>query len=287
MKKRCIALFVLLVAATINSTAQISYSAEDSTRIEELLRKHNNAPGTIPAALDFIGVPYAAGTLEDSEHEVLTVNTRQMDCTTFVETVVAIVLTASEGRMDFKSFCSNLERIRYRDGVCNGYASRLHYTSQWIAYNEKQRIAKEIITQNHTATRLLHLDFMSRHPSAYKHLKNNPSLVKEIEKHELPFRNINTRYIPKSKLDMPCDKLGIKQGDILALVTAIEGLDVSHVGFAFIRNNRLHMLHASSAKGEVISDSRTLYDYMNGKKNHLGIRIIRIDTDSIQAIKSK
>lgn len=278
MKKHCIAMLALLIAATTNLAAQAVYAPEDSILIEKLLQKHRRGTGTLPVAVEFTGVPYVAGTLEDGEHEALTVNTRQTDCTTFVETVVAIVLTANEGHGDFKSFCRNLERIRYRGGVCRGYASRLHYISQWVADSAKRHVAREIITPHHTATQLLRLDFMSRHPAAYKQLKKNPSLIKEIEKHESPFRNIKTRYIPKSRLNAPCNELGIMQGDILALVTGIEGLDVSHVGFALIRDNRLHMLHASSARGAVVADSLPLYDYMKGKKNHLGIRIIRIET---------
>ena len=69
--------------------------------------------------------------------------------------------------------------------------------------------------------------------------------------------------------------MDIRNGDIIAIVTAIEGLDVTHVGFATWHGNKLHMLHASSNTGKVIDDPKTLYQYMKGKKNHLGVRVFR------------
>ena len=67
----------------------------------------------------------------------------------------------------------------------------------------------------------------------------------------------------------------IKEGDIIAIVTASEGLDVSHVGFAHWHGDTLHMIHASSTAGKVIDDSTPLADYLARRKSHLGIRIFR------------
>lgn len=70
--------------------------------------------------------------------------------------------------------------------------------------------------------------------------------------------------------------LKIADGDIIALVTTIDGLDISHVGFAFWKDGKLHLLHASSAEGKVIMDTTTLYDYQKNKRTQIGIRVLRI-----------
>jgi hypothetical protein len=117
---------------------------------------------------------------------------------------------------------------------------------------------------------------MSTHPASYKQLKESSNLVAEIEKFEQPFRGIDVKYIPKSALNGSPTLLDIENGDILALVTSIKGLDVTHVGFAHWIDSKLHLIHASSGKGATIIDEQTLYDYMRTKKSSLGVRVFRI-----------
>ena len=94
---------------------------------------------------------------------------------------------------------------------------------------------------------------------------------------EKPFRGIDVPYIPKDRLNEGKKCINVKDGDIIALVTTIDGLDVSHVGFAFWTDDRLHLLHASSGKGEVIKDPVTLFDYQKNKSKQCGIRVISIE----------
>jgi len=61
----------------------------------------------------------------------------------------------------------------------------------------------------------------------------------------------------------------------LAITTNIKGLDVVHVGFAYWKGNRLHLLHASSVAKKVIEDPQPLFDYSKNKKAHTGVRAIR------------
>lgn len=274
-------LFASIIAALFigsnSSVAQTVYTRQDSIRIEEILQTAaSGKQGTdiCRIARMFIGVPYTASTLDSTNCERLIINTRQMDCTTFVETTVALALTAHTNG-HFPDFCNNLQRIRYRNAQCS-YTERLHYISQWIDDNEQKGIVLEIATASHTATQKLSLNFMSTHPQSYRQLKENPSAAAAIAAYETPYRNIEVKYIPKHLLNGTREQLGIEDGDILAIVTAIEGLDVTHVGFAEWIEGTLHLIHASSGKGEVIADPLSLYQYMKNKKNNLGIRVIRI-----------
>jgi hypothetical protein len=59
-------------------------------------------------------------------------------------------------------------------------------------------------------------------------------------------------------------------------VTTIEGLDVTHLGFAVWKNGNLHLMHASMSHGKVVVDERTLYDYLSTRKSCPGVRVVRM-----------
>lgn len=274
-------LFTLLfiVASTLQAQ-EILYTPGDSTFITGLLQKYNAAKmsgGSLMLAIagEFTGNKYVAGTLEQGSNEPLVINTQELDCTTFVEQVVAIYATVNEGKEGFRDMCTNLQRIRYRGGIRSGYASRLHYISQWIADSAKQHIIHEIDYGPVGRTLPIDLHYMSTHPASYKQLQGNSTLVNEIAKWERAMHGIEAAYIPKQELLRTANELPVYDGDIIALTTNIKGLDVTHIGFAFWENGKLHMLHASSAAGKVIKEHKNLYEYQKNKKNQTGIRVFR------------
>lgn len=274
-------LFTLLfiVASTLQAQ-EILYTPGDSTFITGLLQKYNAAKmsdGSLMLAIagEFTGNKYVAGTLEQGSNEPLVINTQELDCTTFVEQVVAIYATVNEGKEGFRDMCTNLQRIRYRGGIRSGYASRLHYISQWIADSAKQHIIHEIDYGPVGRTLPIDLHYMSTHPASYKQLQENGTLVNEIAKWERAMHGIEAAYIPKQELLRTANELPVYDGDIIALTTNIKGLDVTHIGFAFWENGKLHLLHASSAAGKVIKDHKNLYEYQKNKKNQTGIRVFR------------
>lgn len=274
-------LFTLLfiVASTLQAQ-EILYTPGDSTFITGLLQKYNAAKmsgGSLMLAIagEFTGNKYVAGTLEQGSNEPLVINTQELDCTTFVEQVVAIYATVNEGKEGFRDMYTNLQRIRYRGGIRSGYASRLHYISQWIADSAKQHIIHEIDYGPVGRTLPIDLHYMSTHPASYKQLQGNGTLVNEIAKWERAMHGIEAAYIPKQELLRTTNELPVYDGDIIALTTNIKGLDVTHIGFAFWENGKLHLLHASSAAGKVIKDHKNLYEYQKNKKNQTGIRVFR------------
>lgn len=97
----------------------------DSVMVERLLADGDTT--TLYYARRLLDRPYVAHTLEVNDTERLVVNLRQLDCTTLVETVCALTMAAREGQRDYRSFCQQLQRLRYRRGRLDGYPSRLHY----------------------------------------------------------------------------------------------------------------------------------------------------------------
>jgi hypothetical protein len=117
---------------------------------------------------------------------------------------------------------------------------------------------------------------MSIHSDSYLPMKKDASLIRKISSLEKEWQGVEVFYIPKENLSLSSDELKIKNGDILAITTNIKGLDVVHVGLAFWRGRKLHLLHASSVAQKVIEDSSSLYEYSKNKKAHTGVRVIRI-----------
>ena len=260
------------------------YSREDKAKAEELLAKFGKKGKTdtrkliIEIARELCGTPYVAKTLENDSTENLVVNLRQMDCTTYVENVLAIYLCARNGRTAFDDFCQYLRQIRYAGGNV-AYTSRLHYFTEWIEENTRKGFVREIQSPNPPFNAIQHLSigFMSTHPSLYPMLKNNPSMVQAIADTERQLSGKDYRYIPKSKIaNNSLFRATIHDGDIIAITTSKGGLDTSHIGIAVWHKDGLHMLNASQIHKKVVEEPMTLYQYMLKHPSQTGIRITRI-----------
>lgn len=228
-------------------------------------------------ATRFLGVPYVAGTLEVEGNERLVVDTTRLDCTTFVELSVAEWLASQDDSLGFEQ---HVQALRYRGGVVDGYLSRLHYFTDWVAENAKRGVWQELAPTSADVhlwgADTLSLAFMSSHPQSYPYLKAHSWAVDSMRALEACYAAYPVNYIKKSFLNLPPVQLPIRDGDILALVTTIDGLDVSHLGFAVWKEDVLHLMHASMNHGRVVVDERSLYDYLLTRKSCPGVRVVRL-----------
>ena len=271
---------LLLIGLILWSACSAFAGEQDRAHIEKWLQEAVSLPKdscrTLHFAKKMLGVPYVAGTLDGNEEEQLVVLVDSLDCTTFVETVLAFCIADKRGERDYEGFKKALTQIRYRDGILNGYTSRLHYFSDWIRNNEQMGFVKECTSETACSQpKELWLDFMTSHVDSYLPMKKNPELVQEMAAHEKNWQGTVVSYIPKEKLNLSPEELKIKDGDVLAMVTNIKGLDIVHVGFAFWREGKLHLLHASSSAKKVIEDPKTQYESSKNTKAHIGVRAIR------------
>ena len=272
---------IFLLVILLCGIATIYANNQDSINVEKWLREATTLPKdscrTLHFAKQMLGVPYVAGTLDGNEEERLVVRTDALDCTTFVETVLALCIADERGERSFAGFKKALTDVRYRDGILDGYASRLHYFSDWISNNERMGFVKECTSETSCCQlKELWLNFMTTHIESYVPMKKNPALVEVMVAIEKAWQGVEVSFIPKDKLHLSPDDLKIKNGDILTITTNIKGLDVVHVGFAFWKSGQLHLLHASSVAKKVIEDPLSLYDYSWNKKAHTGVRVIRV-----------
>lgn len=222
-------------------------------------------------ALTYLGKPYVAHTLEVNDKEQLVVNLEEVDCTTFVEYVLAQSLADTRGG-EMEDY---LKRIRYRDGRIDGYTSRLHYIAEWIESGVQNGFIEDVTAQCSPDTMLLQLSFMSTHPDSYRHLKQSPENVEKMKTVEKKLSGQFVHYLPKDKITDE-GPAWIKDGDIFCITTSTAGLDVVHLGFAYHRNGQLKLLHASSSRKQVVLSEGSFAQMFPLNKSWTGVRVLRM-----------
>ncbi len=221
----------------------------------------------------FLGTPYAAGTLETKTIERLVVNLREYDCVTFVENVIALARLIRSRQKSFKAFRKFLQEIRYRPGGPRSYCSRLHYFSDWIHVNQKKGILQDVTAEIGGRPFRKTLNFMTTHPDLYPPLKH-PFNFRRIKSLEGVISKRSLFSITKSSVRRWEGQ--IHDGDLIAITTNRDGLDVQHVGFAVRLKGRIHLIHASSTAGRVILSKNTLYRYLMQSKTRSGVMVARV-----------
>ena len=221
----------------------------------------------------FLDFPYAANTLERKGGETLIINLREFDCFTFVENVMALARQIKEGNYAFDDYAAALERIRYREGVLKGFASRLHYFSDWLFDNEQKGIVKDITAEIGGKSILKEINFMTAHRGNYYGLDDDES-YREMMVVEKGLSGRSLYQIQKSELRQ--FENAIENGDLITAATDIKGLDVVHVGLAVRIRGRIHLLHASEVEKKIVISDYTLYRYLSRRETMTGIKVGRI-----------
>lgn len=226
--------------------------------------------------LTYIGTPYVASVLDREPTEELTINADELDCMTFVEYVLAESLCPklADGDILESDFANKVQQIRYRDGKVKGYSSRLHYGTDWIDNAIRQHILWDVTAQNSQATQVVEVSYMTEHPDQYRQLSDARALS-EMKQVEQALSGEEIHYLPKK--DLPYNgEVWIKNGDVIAITTDRQGLDIAHFGIAFYVEGKLTLLHASSDEKKVVVSSKTLSQMLNDHDDWTGIRVLRI-----------
>lgn len=277
-----ILLFLLLFSLS-SSAQKVDYQKADSQKVLSLfqqakpLKQKAIASYMVFFGRELKGVPYVAKTLEKNKEEKEIVNLRQLDCTTYVETVLALSRCMAQGKPTFANYCNQLRLIRYAGGAVS-YPTRKHYFTYWIQQSAKQGLVKDIQCPNppFKAVQTVKADYMTTHVSQYPMLISHPEWVKRIKLMEQSITGLRARYIPTSAIDNgELLRHTVHNGDIIAIVTTKTGLEISHLGIAVWHTDGLHMLNASSLYHKVVEDSNLLKTYLKRQKSAKGIRIIR------------
>jgi hypothetical protein len=175
-----------------------------------------------------------------------------------------------------EQFKKELQFVRYRDGIIDGYPSRLHYTSDWIVNNEKNEILRDITKEIGGEPIQFNLNIITTRHDSYPALRNRPDYVERMREIEQEINSRTFYYIPKDRINEL--RAGIRNGDIICFVTSREGIDMSHVGIAYwVSNDKLGFIHASQTAGKVLIDPDSIADYIAKISHNIGIIVLRVN----------
>ncbi len=275
-------LIFLCCFASFPGPAQTICSSESRQKLEDVMAQLSEAElmGKTPNELiqeiapRFINTSYVEKTLEIPGPEQLVINLQGLDCTTYLETVVSLARIAERQELNFEAFARELENIRYRTGSNEGYPSRLHYFSDWIAVNQEKNILKDITQEIGGIPYENRPTFMTENPQFYPQLSNQEN-VERLQNIEAAIGLRKYYFIPKDQISLVESQ--IRSGDLIAITTSMKNLDIVHVGFAMEKNARIHLMHASSKNKKVELSEKPLADYLAENKSQSGIMVMRLN----------
>lgn len=262
---------------------------DDRARLAEWVRALRASPAAADgapfgpwvsrAAERMIGAPYAAHTLEQylnaggsARAEPLTLDLARFDCVSLVESALAVARTAAAGG-GWDRFAREVERMRYRGGRREGYASRLHYFSEWIADGARRGLVRDLGAELGGENDARPLRFMTEHRASYAALRDD-AVFRAIGERERALDGAPRMLVPTARIARVQDR--IQTGDVLAFGTAIPGLDVTHTGLAHRGpDGVLRVLHAPLSGGAVEISRSTLPEYVGAIRRATGILIAR------------
>ena len=263
--------------------------------ISQIYHSINNKPSDMSARIttvsaQFLSKPYLLGALgegEQGEYDQWPLyRTDAFDCETYVDTVLALALANN-----FHQFKQSINNIRYHQGKV-AFIERNHFTClDWNQNNQRQGFVKDITTtirdKNKQSVVKFARAFINK-PSWYHHMTqgavrlnhgNETERAKRLESLKQAGVNLPkaTSIIPYIPLTALFDRTGkanqylFRQIPNAAIIEIIRPnwdlskaigtrLNVSHLGFAIWKNDKLYFRQASSTYGKVIDVP--LIDYL-------------------------
>lgn len=283
MKRLIIAISLLAVVAHARAQfVEFANEKADTAKITAMLREVSASKPVSPGdavvsfAMKFIDVPYKGGTLEGSP-EKLRVNVDSVDCTTFVEMMMALAMTVDQRRQTWRDFAFNLQSLRYRGGEVNGYPSRLHYICDWAIDNIHRGNFTDVTTSFPRYGYIVKtIDFMSANADRYPAL-SDPEALTGIKNVEIGYRSHRFPYLKATDTSSKDIMAEFRNGDIVAFTTKVKNLDVTHMGVIVVKDDVPYVLHASSSAGKVVLSDKPLSAFLKRNPGMTGVRVFRLN----------
>ena len=214
-------------------------------------------------AESFLGSPYLAGSLDGAGPEQLRLDLTRFDCMLFIEQLLALSLSDS-----FDHFVEHTRNLRYRDGRVS-YCTRQHYFHDWARSAQSQNLLETTSGWPGEITRSLPLNFMSEQRQLYRPMQSE-ELFDCIRRSE-ERRQVVQHYVPLHAIESVLPR--IQSGDLFAIATRIEGLDVSHTGVLVREGSSVDAIHAAPGRG--VMRSRSFGRYLRSIPDAIGAVIVR------------
>jgi hypothetical protein len=211
--------------------------------------------------LQFLGKPYRANALSDSNPEILVADLESFDCVTFIENSLALAHSAGDESLYRKA----LVHFRYA-GDSVQYEKRYHYFSDAM-----RQLGYTILGTK---------DLLHKSPKSFSFLSN---YLASKEKGEINLTLLRARenelaqkdfyYTPNVLVDRLLPLL--KSGDLVGLVSKNSAIDFLHTGMIFRKDRKVYLLHASQEFKRVTVSKQTLSEYLKTHRQFIGVSAFR------------
>lgn len=193
--------------------------------------------------------------------EFLRTSLTYLDCMTYVEHVLAAA-SCTDFDTDYQCFLNRLIDIMFNaDGTPLMSHQRNHFTSQWADVNEAKGYLVNIARHHAMATkRIVWLNRVKKNRTFYVEdrfmIQKEPQIVWYF-----------------SRDTVLAGKAPLRSGDVIAMATAKEGLDVTHMGFYIEKDENKLLRHASLKLNRVVDQD--LNEYLREQKSVIGLMVLR------------
>jgi hypothetical protein len=221
----------------------------------------------------FLGTDYVGHVLEQPGEERLVINMRALDCVSFYENSLVLARCIKMKKNSFEDYKAQLQFIRYRGGVIDGYPSRLHYTTDYWYDNERKGVlnvvTRRLFGEENIKPIQKPINFMSTHRDTYKQLAKD-TYYDMIVKQEDAINSRESFFLPKDRVQALADR--IKTGSLLGITTSLPGMDIAHTGVAIrLETGALHFMHAPNVGHKVQITEAPLHEYLAKNAKQTGI----------------
>jgi len=264
--------------------------ASSTAHIQEELRRIHREAASLPERMEavsalFLGRPYKLGPLGEGpggafDRDPL-IRFDTFDCTTFIETVMALSLNA-----DLDAAERTLQRIRYKDGQI-GYATRNHFIElDWVANNVAAGYLRDI-TAEVAGAKAVEVHKTISKKKWYQRKSSSSieggfskdekkALVTKLRKlgNDVPDARATLTVLPMTSLRSALTH--IPSGTIANLVHADRrdrGTIVSHQVLLIKKGESWYMRHAASGKGVEDDPIERLGRYRDLKWRLVGLNL--------------
>ena len=218
------------------------------------------------------GVAYDNQVLPPGD-ETLRVDLSSFECVSFIESSLALARCAWVGEKNQDCFQRELLNHRYRDGRLDGYASRLHYFTEWIQDNRRRENLEELTGSLGGEPTSRDFYYMTRLNQAHFD-KDDPQAARLREVED---RLSQTKIVVLDRERAADGIPQVESGDVIAFIRSGPGLAVRHAGFAWKdpSSGEIRLLHASSYHERVVLTASDLLDYLTRRPERKGIMVAR------------
>lgn len=252
--------------------------AADLRKLEQVFaehRSHQDWPLSklmLEIALSFQGTKYEPGVLDISPREVPVFYLQGLDCNTHIQNSLAMALAIKRGKANLAGYMAILEELRYQNGRNSGFASRLHYTSQWLRELESRKLGVEISN----ATGMPFKQRLCKLTGCQPVTAKDDSLTRAVAAMETRLNAQPQLYWPHGKALKMADSL--RAGDLVALTGFRQGIDVEVLGIVVQKDGANHLLYAGSFWRKTAVSIMNLQDLLwHNHQQFSGMKVLRLN----------